>query len=157
MNKLILLCSSHFFMVLKYRNVLENYILVVMQLLCISEGRKEFLTSFCPERTSKRAISITPSLMSSNRSFTSMGGLRWKGEDFRYYKGSPASHPTSLPFKQKHKDWLVPSLHFIRFNINVSFNHYFATIFFNYFNYLTFLAQDCNTRYFLPMEKRPAP
>lgn len=32
------------------------------------------LTSFCPERTSSRANSITPSLMSSNKSFTSRGG-----------------------------------------------------------------------------------
>ena len=36
------------------------------------------LTSFCPERISSKASSITPSLMSSNRSVTTRGGTRYK-------------------------------------------------------------------------------
>lgn len=36
------------------------------------------LTNLCPDSTSNRASSFTPSLMSSKRSLTSKGGLCWK-------------------------------------------------------------------------------
>lgn len=41
---------------------------------CITET----LTNLCPDSTSNRASSFTPSLMSSKRSLTSKGGLCWK-------------------------------------------------------------------------------
>lgn len=48
---------------------------------CLKSGAKSHavqktvkLTNFCPERTSSRASSFTPSLMSSNRSVTIRGG-----------------------------------------------------------------------------------
>lgn len=43
------------------------------------------LTSFCPDSTSNKAKSFNPSLMSSNKSLTSSGGLHYK-EDNRQMK-----------------------------------------------------------------------
>lgn len=49
------------------------------------------LTSLCPESTSSRARSFTPSLMSSNRSLTSSGGLCWRSENTSWTIGTATS------------------------------------------------------------------